>query len=56
MVGAPAGQSNCYDDGSGDSGKRVQVSLTRPGSLEALFFTMNLNLSARAVAKFEPAT
>ena len=52
-VNLPAGQSNCYDDGSGDAGKRVQVTVARPGTLEALVFTMNLNLSARAVAKFE---
>jgi len=56
QVNLPAGQSNCYDDGSGDTGKRVQVTVARPGTLEALVFTMNLNLSARAVAKFESDT
>ena len=55
-VNVAAGQSNCYDDGSGDIGKRVQVAVARPGSLEALVFTMNLNLSARAAAKFESNT
>jgi Flp pilus assembly protein TadG len=56
QVNVASGQSNCYDDGSGDAGKRVQVAVARPGSLEALVFSMNLNLSARAVAKFESDT
>jgi Flp pilus assembly protein TadG len=55
-VNLPSGQSNCYDDGSGDTGKRVQVSVARPATLEALVFTMNLTLSQRANAKFESST
>ena len=55
-VNLPAGQSNCYDDGSGDAGKRVQVAVARPGSLEALFFTMNLNLRPGLWRSSSPAT
>ena len=43
----------CYDDGNHDPGLRVQVSTQRTGTLQALVFSMNVNLTARATAKYE---
>ena len=49
-----AGGSNpCYVDNSSDTDKRVQVSITRSGQLQAVLFTMTLNLSSKATARFE---
>ena len=49
-----AGGSNpCYVDNSSDTDKRVQVSVTRSGQLQAVLFTMTLNLSSKATARFE---
>lgn len=43
----------CYVDNSADNGRRVQVTVTRADKLEALVFTMPLNLHASAAARFE---
>lgn len=43
----------CYDDGSLDSGLRVQVSARRTGTLQALAFSMNVTMSGRATARYE---
>jgi Flp pilus assembly protein TadG len=49
-----AGGSNpCYVDNSSDTDKRVQVSVTRSDQLQAVLFTMNLNLGSKATARFE---
>lgn len=45
--------SPCYHDGDHDSGLRVQVSTQSTGTLQALVFSMNVGLSARATAKYE---
>ena len=47
------GVSYCFVDGSADSGLRVQVAITRTDKLQAVLFNMDLNLSSRAVARFE---
>jgi Flp pilus assembly protein TadG len=44
----------CYSDGSGDPGKRVQVSITRTGeSINAVFFRVPVTLTAEGTARFE---
>lgn len=48
-----AGTTACYVDNSSDSGKRVQVLVKRNDKLEAVLFTMDLNLNSRATAQFE---
>ena len=45
--------SYCYIDNSSDTELRVQVSVTRSGQLQAVLFTMTLNLSSKATARFE---
>jgi Flp pilus assembly protein TadG len=47
------GTSACYVDNSADTAKRVQVTVSRPDTLEALVLTMNLTLHAEATAKYE---
>jgi Flp pilus assembly protein TadG len=47
------GTSACYVDNSTDTGKRVQVTTSRPDTLEALVFTKHLTLHAEATAKYE---
>jgi hypothetical protein len=47
------GTSPCYVDNSADTAKRLQVTTTRPDTLEALVFTKHLTLNARATAKYE---
>lgn len=47
------GTSPCYVDNSADTAKRLQVTGSRPDTLEALFFSMNLTLHAQATAKYE---
>jgi Flp pilus assembly protein TadG len=48
------GLNPCYVDNSSDTDKRVQVGVTRTDRLEAVLFTMNLDLGSRATARFEP--
>ena len=54
-VNAPAGFNGaCYDDGSGDSGKRVQVAVIKTGdSINGILFKMPVTLTSQATAKFE---
>ena len=47
------GLNPCYVDNSSDTDKRVQVAVARTDRLEAVVFTMNLNLGTRATARFE---
>ena len=47
------GVNPCYVDNSSDTDKRVQVAVTRSDRLEAVLFTMNLDLGSRATARFE---
>lgn len=48
----PSGQA-CFVDNSTDSAKRVQVKITKSEQMQAVLFNMNLNLSSRAIARFE---
>jgi Flp pilus assembly protein TadG len=47
------GLNPCYVDNSSVTDKRVQVSVTKSGQLEAVLFKMTLNLGAKATARFE---
>jgi Flp pilus assembly protein TadG len=47
------GTSPCYVDNSSDTAKRLQETGSRPDTLEALVFSMNLTLRAQAIAKYE---
>ena len=47
------GLNPCYIDNSSDSNKRVQVLVKRQDKLEAVLFTMQLDLNSRATAQFE---
>lgn len=51
------GNGACYDDtNSGESAHRVQVKVTKPGQLDALFVNIDLTLTSRAGAKHETNT
>ena len=44
----------CYDDGSGDTGKRVQVYVRKTDDkIDAVLFKANITLTSKATAKFE---
>lgn len=43
----------CWNDGSADAGSRVQVELTGEGRIDAVLFTADVDLNARAVAHSE---
>ena len=43
----------CFSDGNTDGARRVQVSVTRPGKLEAVLFTQTLTLRSQADGRFE---
>lgn len=43
----------CYSDGGADGQPRVQISVTRPDSIEAAFFNYGLTLQSDADARFE---
>jgi Flp pilus assembly protein TadG len=45
--------SACFVDNSTDTGKRVQVRITKSERMQAVLFNMNLNLGSRAIAQFE---
>ena len=47
------GSSTCFDDGGNDTALRVQVSTSRPATINAVLFTLNITLSSRSVSKFE---
>ena len=48
-----SGGGPCYTDGSADTGRRVQVSASRPSKVEALFFSWGITLNAKAVSRYE---
>ena len=52
-VNPVAGTTRCFDDPSGDTGKRVQVSVRRPTEIDALFFRVTVDLESTATARFE---
>lgn len=45
--------ARCFDDGGADTKMRVQVMVTRPDSIQAVFFSYHVTLQAQAVAYFE---
>jgi Flp pilus assembly protein TadG len=45
--------SPCFDDGRPATDARVQVLAARTGSLDAFFFSRSVNLTGRAVVRFE---
>ncbi|MEO5842912.1 MAG: TadE family protein [Acidimicrobiales bacterium] len=47
------GVNPCFVDNSSDEDERVQVSVSRTDKMEAVVFSMNLNLSSKAIARFE---
>ncbi len=47
------GTSPCFVDNSADSGRRVQVSVTRPQTLQFLVFSQNITLTSRAITRYE---
>jgi Flp pilus assembly protein TadG len=52
--GASSSTTQCFDDGNGDSGYRVQVSIHRTDdTINAAFFTIPVPLSSSATAKLE---
>lgn len=52
--GTPTSSSAaCYDDGLGDTAKRVQVVLTRDGALDIGFYRMPLTLRSHTVYRYE---
>ena len=54
-VNAPVGFNGaCYDDGSADAGKRVQVAVVKTGdAINGILFKMPVTLTSQATAKFE---
>ena len=54
-TGGSEDQSNadCYDDGRPDGELRVQVVTEREATIEAVFFSTDVTLSAQAAARFE---
>ena len=48
--------SPCFNDGRPATEARVQVLVGRTGSLDAFFFSRAVNLSGRAVVRFEVST
>ena len=53
-VNSPNADGTCYSDGNGDSGKRVQVAITKTGDkIDGLIFKMPVTLTSQATAKFE---
>jgi len=45
--------SPCFTDTTSDVGMRVQVRVTRPSKIEALFFSWGITLNAKAVSRYE---
>jgi hypothetical protein len=53
-VNSPNADGTCYSDGNGDSGKRVQVAITRTGDkIDAVLVKFPVTLTSQATAKFE---
>jgi len=56
-TGNGLGNGTCFDDGgSGEAARRVQVKVTKPGTLDALFVNIDLTLTSRAGARHETNT
>jgi Flp pilus assembly protein TadG len=47
------GTTGCYVDNSADTGKRVQVKITQPDELNAVFVHFSVDLKSNATAQFE---
>ena len=45
--------SPCFTDTTSDAGMRVQVQVSRPSKIEALFFSWGITLNAKATARYE---
>ena len=53
-VNSPNADGTCYSDGNADSGKRVQVAITKTGDkIDAILFKLPVTLTSQATAKFE---
>jgi Flp pilus assembly protein TadG len=53
-VNSPNADGTCYSDGNGDSGKRVQVAITKTGDkIDGILFKLPVTLTSQATAKFE---
>jgi len=51
---SPNADGTCYSDGNGDSGKRVQVSITKTNDkIDAVLVKFPVTLTSQATAKFE---
>lgn len=50
---SPCVAGETYPVTSSDPGRRVQVSVSKPGKLEAIFFSVNLSLSSKATSHSE---
>lgn len=46
----------CFADGRPANERRVQVRVSRPGSIQTLFYTYDLTISAQSFTRFEAAT
>lgn len=47
------GTSPCFVDNSADTGKRVQVSVTKAEKFEVIFFSRTINLTSKSIARYE---
>ncbi|MEX0766975.1 MAG: TadE/TadG family type IV pilus assembly protein [Microthrixaceae bacterium] len=45
--------SACFVDNSADTGKRVQVKVTRPAEFNVVFYSQTISLSSTAVSRYE---
>lgn len=52
-ISSGAAAAPCYTDNGADGQPRVQVLVTRPDSLQAVFFNASLTLKANADSRFE---
>jgi len=53
-VNSPRSDGQCFDDGSGDPGDRVQVSVRRTSDrINGIMFNFPVTLTSQATAKFE---
>jgi Flp pilus assembly protein TadG len=53
VVNARFGTRCLENDPGGDTGKRIQVAVTRPAEINALFFRSTITLTSQATASFE---
>lgn len=51
--GSSQGSSTCFSDGQPNDVRRVQVQVTRVRKLEAMVWSTDLDLNARAITRFE---